>query len=57
MNRKLLWGMVGMVWFDSEGRGPEKHKGRGSRLKGFQPESGSRVSGHSDPVMGSQVLL
>ena len=48
-----------MVWFDSGGRGPEKHKGRGSRLKGFQPESqGPRcLFGHFDPVMGSQVLL
>lgn len=47
-----------MVSFDSGGTGPEKHKGRGSRLKGFQPESqGPMCLAIPDPVMGPQVLL
>lgn len=55
LNRKLLWGWWGMASCDSGGPGPEKHKGRGSRLKGFQPELRGPMClfGHSWPCDGS----
>ena len=47
LNRKRLWG-----WW---GDGPWEAQGRGSRLKGFQPESQGPMclSGHSWPCDGS----